>query len=106
MRPRQVLVQLAGLSLALTSLTACSGDDARTPPQSGDISSPDGAAQTLADALASGDFGDVGFGSTEPTAVTEEYATIVEGLEDLTPTVILADLSEPWPTPRAPAHEA
>ena len=66
MRRRRVLVQLAGLSLALTSLTACTGDDASTPPESGDISSPDGAAQTLADALASGDFGDVGFTLRRP----------------------------------------
>ena len=88
-------VQLTGLFLALTSLTACTGDEASTPPESGDTSSPDGAAQTLADALASGDFGDVGFTSADPAAVTDEYATVVEGLEDLTPTVTLADVSEP-----------
>ena len=95
MRRRPVLVQLAGLFLALTGLTACTGDDASRPPESGDISSPDGAARTLADALASGDFADVGFGSADPAAVTEEYAAVVEGLEDLTPTVTLADVSEP-----------
>ena len=101
MRLRRVLVNLAGLSLALTSLAACTGDDSGTPPESGDISSPDGAAQTLADALASGDFGDVGFTSADPAAVTEEYATVVEGLEDLTPTVTLADVSAPSGDPAA-----
>ena len=84
-----------GLFLALTSLTACTGDEASTPPESGDTSSPDAAAQTLADALVSGDFGDVAFTSDDPAAVTDEYATVVEGLEDLTPTVTLADVSEP-----------
>jgi hypothetical protein len=72
MRRRRVLLQLAGLSLALTSLTACTGDDSSAPAESGDISSPDGAAQTLADALVSGDFGDVGFTSAAPAAVPEE----------------------------------
>jgi hypothetical protein len=95
MRRRRVLVQMTGLFLALTSLTACTGDDASTPAESGDVSSPDGAAQTLADALASGDFGDVGFTTPDPAAVSEEYAAVVEGLEDLTPTVTLADVSEP-----------
>ena len=37
----------------------------------------------------------MGFSSADPAAVTEEYATVVEGLEDLTPTVTLADVSEP-----------
>src|SRR5829696_7704725 len=95
MRGRRVLVQMAGLCLALMSLAACSGDDASTPAGSGDTSSPDGAAQALAEALASGDFAPVGFDSADPAAVTEEYATIVEGLEGLTPTVFLADVSEP-----------
>ena len=39
--------------------------------------------------------------SAAPAAVTEEYATVVEGLEDLTPTVTLADVSE---TVRRPGH--
>ena len=95
LRRRRVLVQLAGLSLALTSLTACSGDNAEHAAGERRHLLPDGAAQTLADALASGDFADVGFETADPAAVTEEYAAVVEGLEDLTPTVTLADVSEP-----------
>ena len=71
MRRRRVLVQLTGLFLALTSLTACTGDDASTPSESADTSSPDGAAQSLADGLVSGDFGDVGFTSTDSSQEPE-----------------------------------
>ena len=53
------------------------------------------AAGSLADALASGDFSAVGFTSADPQAVGEEYAATVEGLEDLEPTVTVADVSEP-----------
>ena len=94
MRVRRFLALLTALAVVATT-AACTGDDSSQPPDGGDITSPDGAAQTLADALASGDFGQVGFVAGEPADVTEEYAAVVEGLADLTPTVGLADVSEP-----------
>ena len=94
MRVRRFLALLTAVAVVATT-AACTGDDSSQPPESGDITSPDAAAQTLADALASGDFGQVGFIAGEPADVTEEYAAVVEGLADLTPTVGLADVSEP-----------
>ena len=78
MRRRRVLVQLAGLFVGSHEFDGAVGTTPSTPPESSDISLPDGAAQTMADALASGDFADVGFSSADPAAVTEEYAAVVE----------------------------
>ena len=97
---RRVLVQLAALSLALSALVACTSDDSGDPRGGTGRGSNSGtpveaAAGALADALASGDFTAVGFTSADPQAVGEEYAATVEGLEELVPSVTVADVSEP-----------
>src|SRR5689334_15740235 len=83
---------------ALLLVTGCTSDDSSGPGYvSGgeDGASPEAAAQVYADALASGDFADVSFvGGEDPAAVGEEYATIVNGLGELEPTVSVADVSE------------
>ena len=86
--------------LALSALVACTSDDSGDPGGGTGGGSDTGtaveaAAGALADALASGDFTAVGFTTTDPQAVGEEYAATVEGLEDLEPTVTVADVSEP-----------
>jgi cell division protein FtsI/penicillin-binding protein 2 len=105
MRRRRVPVQLAALSVVVSVVvslvTACTsgGDDpdatAGTGGGSDSGTALEAAAGALADALASGDFAPVGFTGTDPRAVEEEYAATVEGLEDLEPTVTLADVAEP-----------
>ena len=91
MRVRRLAALLAAVAVVLTS--ACTGDSG-SPPGDGDTTSPDDAAQTLADALASGEFGEVGFTAADPAAVAQEYAAIIEGLEGLVPTVTVAEVSE------------
>ncbi len=79
--------------LTVTCATAaCTGDG--DEPESGDTTSADGAAITLADALASGEFEEVVFVDREPADVAEHYAATVEGMEGLAPTVTLADVSQ------------
>jgi hypothetical protein len=93
--PVRVGILLAALSLACAALTACTADDSANPTGGADAPSAEGAAQDLAEALATGDFTDVGFSSADPAAVGEEYAATVDGMQDLTPSVTLADVSEP-----------
>ena len=45
--------------------------------------------------MESGDFAAVGFSDTDAQTVGDEYAATVEGLEDLEPTVTVADVSDP-----------
>jgi cell division protein FtsI/penicillin-binding protein 2 len=94
MRVRRVVAVLTTVAV-VAATAACTGDDSSTPSGSGDVTSPDGAAQALADALVSGDFAAVGFTDSEPQAVAQEYAATVEGLEGLTPTVTVADVGSP-----------
>ena len=102
MRGRRVLVQLAALSVAICVVTACSGGADDSDGSGGDTgggsdsaTALEAAAEALGDALASGDFAAVGFTATDPQAVAEEYAATVEGLEELQPTVTVADVAEP-----------
>ena len=80
---RTLPVAAAVLALAFTS---CSGLEDATGPD------PEPVAEQLAEGLAAGDLGDVPVSGEEP--VTEEYTEIVEGLGDLTPTVVVEDVSE------------
>ncbi len=81
--------------VALVATTAaCTGDDSSTPPGIGDVTTADGAAQALADGLASGEFADVAFAEADPAAVGEEYAKTIEGLGEVTPSVTVADVAE------------
>ena len=96
---RPALVHLVALSLTVAVLTSCtSGDpDDSGPGDSGgtdEATALEAAAGALADALASGDFSDVAFTSADPQAVGEEYAATVEGLEDLEPTVTVAEVAD------------
>jgi cell division protein FtsI/penicillin-binding protein 2 len=93
--PVRVGVLLAAVSLVLAALTACTAGDSGEPTGGDEAPSAEGAAQALADALTTGDFTDVGFTSAAPAAVGEEYAVTVDGMQDLTPSVTLADVSEP-----------
>ena len=97
---RPALVRLAALSLTVGVLAACTSEDPESSgPDAGSGSDSgtalEAAAGSLADALASGDFSAVGFTSADAQAVGEEYAVTVEGLEDLEPTVTVADVSDP-----------
>ena len=98
---RPALVHLAALSLTVAVLAACTSgdpDELRSGRQAAAATrgtALEAAAGSLADALTSGDFSAVGFTSADPQAVGEEYAATVEGLEDLEPTVTVADVSEP-----------
>ena len=88
------------LSLTVAALTSCTaGDPDSSGPRRQRRNRPgtalEAAAGALADALASGDFSDVGFTDADPQAVGEEYAATVEGLEDLEPTVTVADVADP-----------
>jgi cell division protein FtsI/penicillin-binding protein 2 len=93
MRVRRLVALLVAVAVT-ASTAACSGDSSE-PPEPGDTTSADGAAQTLADALASGDFAQVGVADGDPQAVADEYAATIEGMRDLVPTVTVADVSGP-----------
>jgi cell division protein FtsI/penicillin-binding protein 2 len=60
------------------------------------VTGPDPAetAGALAAALESGDFGDVAFRGLTPQAVGRDYAAVVDGLGDLTPSVHAGDVRE------------
>ncbi len=92
MRVRRLVALLTAVTLVFGT-SGCTGDSSESP-EPGDTTSAEGAAQTLADALVSGDFGEVRFTEQDPAVVTERYAAVVEGLEGLTPTVSVADVSE------------
>src|SRR5690349_7734840 len=85
---RPLVPAVAGLLLA-GSLTACSGPAELTGPD------PDEAADALAGALASGDFGEVALAGEQTTAqVGADYAAVIEGMGDLTPTVTAGEVEE------------
>ncbi|KQW47721.1 penicillin-binding protein [Nocardioides sp. Root1257] len=86
MRP---LVSIAALVLFAGALAGCDAKDKVTGPD------PDKAADALAAALATGDFADVAFTDDQtPTAVGADYAEVVDGLGDLTPTVTAGGVEE------------
>jgi len=79
---------VAGL-LALGFLTACDAADKVTGPD------PDDAADTLAAALVSGDFGAVALASGQTIdEVATDYAAVVKGMGDVTPKVSAGDVQE------------
>jgi cell division protein FtsI/penicillin-binding protein 2 len=92
---RSLLPAAAGL-LLLGALTACDAADKVTGPD------PDDAADTLADALVTGDFGDVALTSGQTVdEVATDYANVVEGMGDLTPAVSAGDVEEDGDTATA-----
>ena len=93
MRVRRFL--LVGAALLLTACTSDESSGPGDPTAGADGGSPEAAAQELAGALVTGDFAGVAFDGNDPAAVGEEYATTVEGLGDITPTVTVADVTEP-----------
>src|SRR3954468_17417209 len=103
MRASRALLLVAAGAVVVSGLAACtsSGSDASGGPVPGgeDGTALESAATTLAGALASGDFGEVGVSAGEPQAVSDEYAATVEGLGDLTPSVTLVGVSEPTGDP-------
>lgn len=86
---------VAGL-LALGTLTACSAADKVTGPD------PDDAADTLAEALATGEFEDVALPSGQTVdEVAGDHAAVVEGMGGLTPVVSAGDVVEDGDTATA-----
>jgi cell division protein FtsI/penicillin-binding protein 2 len=83
------LLSIVALTLAASSLVACSGSDEDAGPD------PDEAADGLAAAFVSGDFTGVAFdGDHDAAGVGDEYAEVVDGMGDLTPTVTAGDVRE------------
>lgn len=117
---RRLSLAAAGLVLAAAGLAACDAAEQVTGPD------PDEAADVLAAALASGDFGEVVFTEGRPEDVAAEYAKVVDGMGEATPAVeatgteasgggtATATLSWTWPlggeewsyTTQAPLTEA
>ncbi|GAA1777678.1 penicillin-binding transpeptidase domain-containing protein [Nocardioides hankookensis] len=93
MRP---LVSIAAVVLVSSVLVGCDAKDKVTGPD------PDKAADALAAALATGDFADVALADDQtPTAVDADYAEVVDGLGDLTPTVTAGGVEEDGDTATA-----
>ncbi len=83
------LVSVVAAALFASSLVACSGAEELAG------SDPDEAADALAAALASGDFGEVALAGEQTAAeVGADYAEVVEGMGGLTPTVRAGDVQE------------
>ncbi|MDF1604372.1 penicillin-binding transpeptidase domain-containing protein [Nocardioides sp. YIM 152315] len=83
------LISVVTLALAASSLVACSGSDEGSGPD------PEEAADALAEAFVSGDFSAVGLAADRDEAgVADEYAEVVDGMGDLTPTVAAGDVQE------------
>jgi len=78
---------LVGVAVAVGSSACDTGQQ---------VSGPDPAetAQELAAALESGDFGDIAFAGSTAQAVGHDYAAVVDGLGDLTPSVHAGDVRE------------
>lgn len=93
----RLLVSIAAAVLSATALVGCDGAaDKVTGPD------PDKAADTLAAALASGDFADVAFtGEDTPALVSADYAEVVDGMGDLEPTVTAGGVVEKGSTASA-----
>lgn len=82
MRPgRRLSLATAALVLASAGLAGCDAAEQVTGPD------PDEAAEALAEALASGDFGAVAFLEDTSEDVAAEYAKVVEGMGEVAPTV-------------------
>ena len=92
MRAHRTIARLGAVAtagaLGAALLTGCDAAKKVTGPD------PQEAADTLAAALSSGDFGKVGFISATPDAVAATYATTVEGMGDVTPKVSAGDVKE------------
>jgi cell division protein FtsI/penicillin-binding protein 2 len=83
------LISVVALTLATSSLVACSGSGEDSGPD------PEEAADALAEAFVSGDFTDVAVADDrDPAGVADEYAEVVDGMGDLTPTVSAGDVQE------------
>ncbi|MGY2701096.1 penicillin-binding transpeptidase domain-containing protein [Nocardioides sp. HB32] len=87
---------LVSTVVLVVALTACNPSDTVTGPD------PQEAADTLADALESGDFADVAFTDSTPDEVTAEYGEVVEGMGELQPVVTAGDVEEGDGTATAP----
>ncbi|WP_028637800.1 penicillin-binding transpeptidase domain-containing protein [Nocardioides sp. URHA0032] len=87
---------LVSTAVLVVALTACNPSDTVTGPD------PQEAADTLADALESGDFADVAFTDSTPDEVTAEYGEVVEGMGELQPVVTAGDVEEGDGTATAP----
>ncbi|MGZ4497528.1 MAG: penicillin-binding transpeptidase domain-containing protein [Nocardioides sp.] len=82
----RLLAAVASGALVAGLLSGCNPAEQVSGPDPAD------AAGALADALGSGDFTDVGFVSSSPDAVKADYATLVQGLGPVTPTVSAGDV--------------
>lgn len=80
----------AAVALLLV-VAACSGGDP-DPADAGDEA--DGTAAALAEGLASGDLADLAFTETTGDDATADYETVVEGMDEVEPTVELGDVEE------------
>ncbi|WP_036507239.1 penicillin-binding transpeptidase domain-containing protein [Nocardioides sp. URHA0020] len=93
----RLLVSIAAAVLAASVLVGC--DD---PTEKVSGPDPDRAADTLAAALVSGDFTEVGFtGDQTPTQVAADYDAVVSGLGDLKPSVTAGGVQESGDTATA-----
>ncbi len=79
----------AALALLLT-VAACSGDP--DPADAGEQA--DGTAAALVEGLAGGDLDGLAFTETTAAEATDDYAAVVEGMDDVEPTVELGDVEE------------
>jgi cell division protein FtsI/penicillin-binding protein 2 len=70
-------------------LAGCDAAEEATGPD------PDDAADALAAALVSGDFGDVAFSEPTPAEVAAEYAKVVDGMGEVAPEVTSTGTEEP-----------
>lgn len=91
------------LLLPLGLLAACDGGD---PGSESDPSAPDGTAAALADALVAGDLGPVPLvdddgAVIEAATATDDYATVVDGMGELEPTVELGEVEQDGDTATA-----
>ena len=87
-RSRGLAAVTAVLALGAAGLTACDAASTVTGPDPAD------AAETLAAALASGDFTDVALADRTPQEVAADYDTVVEGMGEAEPTVVAGEVSE------------
>ncbi len=85
---------LAALLVAVLvlGLAACSGDGEGGSGEAG--GGADGTASALVAGLVAGELGQVPFTEESGSAVTEDYAEVVDGLGELTPEVVLGEVEE------------
>src|SRR3954454_17420400 len=79
---------VAALVLGTAALTACDAGKEATGPD------PQDAADALAAALASGDFGDAAPAERTPEETAAAYADVVEGMGDVRPVVTAGEVDE------------